>query len=78
MTLIFVRFDCFQQDERDAQLSNIDVVILVPDDRFKTLKSNESMSYDDCVLVNKDNMSKINEQISEYEAETQAELAKQK
>lgn len=59
-------------------MSNIDVVILVPDDKFRTLKPNESTTYDDCVLVNKDNMSKINEQINEYEAETQAELAKQK
>lgn len=66
------------QEEKDAQLSNIDVVILVPDDKFKTLKPNESTKYEDCVLVNKDNMSKISEQINEYEAETQAELAKQK
>lgn len=54
------------------------MVILVPDDKFKTLKPNESTKYEDCVLVNKDNMSKISEQINEYEAETQAELAKQK
>lgn len=66
------------QEEKDAQISNIDVVILVPDDKFKTLKPNESTKYEDCVLVNKDNMSKISEQINEYEAETQAELAKQK
>lgn len=64
--------------EKDAQLSNIDVVILVPDDKFKTLKPNDTTSYENCVLVNKDNMSKISEQINEYEAETQSELAKQK
>lgn len=66
------------QEERDAQLSNIDVVILVPDDKFKTLKPSDTTSYENCVLVNKDNMSKISEQINEYEAETQSELAKQK
>lgn len=59
-------------------MCNIDVVILVPDDKFRTFKPSELTTYDDCVLVNKDNMSKINEQINEYEAETQAELAKQK
>lgn len=66
------------QEEKDAQLSNIDVVILVPDDKFKTLKPNDTTSYGNCVLVNKDNMAKISEQINEYEAETQSELAKQK
>lgn len=54
------------------------MVILVPDDKFKTLKPSDSTPFEDCVLVNKDNMSKINEQINEYETETHTEIAKQK
>lgn len=54
------------------------MVILLPEDRFKALKPSETTSYDDCVLVNKNNMSKINEQINEFEAETLDEFAKQK
>lgn len=34
--------------------------------------------FENCVLVNKDNVSKITDKINEYEAETQSELAKQK
>lgn len=68
----------FLQDEREMQLNDIDVVILLPEDRFKTLKPSETTSFEDCVLVNKNNMSKINEQINEYETETLNELAKQK
>lgn len=54
------------------------MVILVPEDKFKTLKPNDSTPFEDCMLVNKDNMSKINEQINEYETETLSEIAKQK
>lgn len=75
---VFIASTIVLQAERDAQLSNIDVVILVPDDKFKTLKPSDTITYDDCVLVNKDNMSKISEQINEYEAETVSELANQK
>lgn len=51
---------------------------MLPEDGFRTLKSDEIITFDDYVLVNKDNMSKINEQINEYETETHNEYAKQK
>lgn len=42
------------------------------------LKPADTTAFENCVLVNKNNMSKINEQINEYESETVNELAKQK
>lgn len=59
-------------------MNDIDVVIILPEDRFRTLKPSETTTFNDCVLVNKNNMSKINEQINEYEMETLNEHAKQK
>lgn len=59
-------------------MNDIDVVIMLPEDRFRTLKPSETTTFNDCVLVNKNNMSKINEQINEYEMETLNEHAKQK
>lgn len=70
-------FGCLQE-ERETQLNDIDVVILLPEDRFKSLKPSETTSFEDCVLVNKNNMSKINEQINEYETEALNEFSKQK
>lgn len=54
------------------------MAILLPEDKFKALDLENSMTYEDCVLVNKNNMSKINEQINEFETETVNEFAKQK
>lgn len=59
-------------------MNDIDVVIMLPEDRFRTLKPSETIPFNDCVLVKKNNMSKINEQINEYEMETLNEHAKQK
>lgn len=53
-------------------------MIMLPEDRFRTLKPSETTTFNDCVLVNKNNMAKINEKINEYEMETLAEHAKQK
>lgn len=53
------------------------MAILLPE-KFKALDLENPMTYEDCVLVNKNNMSKINEQINEFETETVNELAKQK
>lgn len=54
------------------------MAILLPEDKFKALDLENAMTYEDCVLVNKNNMSKINEQINEFETETVNEFAKQK
>lgn len=53
-------------------------MIMLPEDRFRTLKPSETTTFNDCVLVNKNNMAKINEKINEYEMETLAEQARQK
>ncbi|XP_055326896.1 uncharacterized protein LOC129580473 [Sitodiplosis mosellana] len=65
-------------EEREAQMNDIDVVIMLPEDRFRTLKPSETTTFTESVLVNKNNMAKINEQINEYEMETLSEHAKQK
>lgn len=76
--LYFHKFTRFQ-DEKETQLNNIDVVIMLPEDKFRTIKSTEIKNkFDDCVLVNKSNMSKMNEQINEYEAEIINEHKRQK
>lgn len=69
-----------RQLERENALNNIDVVVLMSEDDKNRVRNKPTSSNtdDDWVLVTKDNVSKTNDRLNEYEIETKNEITKQK